>query len=147
MKENRIKNFRDSFAAGLFDRSGVCASGVKRNGVWWIIRDGDWFRPCWIHISERSTGCIRIRSDTDPGLPKTSWPYPRPDVGTLRKFVLTFHESELTKSTEELIFGYCSTREFQFSSPLFSQSSKTLHEAWTCKAEQHQNELRKRHQV
>ncbi len=142
MKENLIKDFRDSFAAGLFDRSGVCASGVKRNGVWWVIRDGDWFRPCWIYISEYYSGCIRIRSDIDPGLPKTSWPHPRPDAGAPHKFELTFHESELNKSTQELVFGCCSTRGFQFSSLLFSQSGEIPHRAWTRKAEQHYNELR-----
>ena len=144
VKTNPIKDFRDSFAAGLFRRSGVCASGVKRQGVWWIVRDGDWYRPCWIFITQYSPGCIRIRSDIDPGLPKTSWPHAKPDAGGAHKFELTFHETELTKDTQELIFGCCSVRDFQFTSPLFSESGEIPHYAWTRKGEQHYNDDRKR---
>jgi len=143
MKANRIKDFRDSFDISLNDRSEVCAHGRKQSGVWWVVRDGDWFRPCWIYFSEYSSGCIRIRSDKDPGFPKTSWPHPKPDAGAHQKFELTFHESELTKSTQELIFGCCSYRDFHFSSPYFSESGEIPHYACTRKGKQHYDELRK----
>ncbi|MEP6669680.1 MAG: hypothetical protein ABJF10_11040 [Chthoniobacter sp.] len=70
-----------------------------------------------------SPECVRITNAFNPGIPTARWPHQLPKAGGPIKFELTFHESELTKPTAALIFGCCSIRSFDFSSPLFDATN------------------------
>ena len=147
-----IRDFRDSLWHIVFERSGVrdhektgiCDQGIRGETVWWILKDNDWFRPCWVNIVPYgSTDLIRISSASIPKLPKSAWPYPRPHFGGLSSFKLTFHPDELsTRSNDatavhDLIFNCCCIRDFRFASPLFTQKGDIPGSAFSIRADKH----------
>ena len=147
--EATLRDYRDSFWCSLFERPGVCEQGTRGATVWWILRDVDWFRPCWVNIVPyNSTGLIRIRSDSEPKLPKTAWRYPRPHCGGLSHFELTFHPDELANrpndiaAVHDLIFGCSCIRDFRFASPLFTQTGEVPGYAFSTRADKHYREHR-----
>ena len=138
MKSKILKTFLGSFQAFLAAQPDVCASGTQFYSVWWVVTDGEWRKPCWIDIREHGKGCIRIISKNNPGMPKSAWPYARSPFSPEVLFELTFHPSELTKATEDLIYQCCSRRNFLFASPLFAETGAVPAFAWTLKARAHQ---------
>ena len=144
MPQNIISTFRDRFWLTVQQRRDVERAGRSSNGVWWIVRRDNWFRPCWIRLSEYSPGCFRIRNDIQVSVPKSAWPLHMPPIGGCESFELTFHESELTDAIHELIFSCCSVNDFQFSSPLFPESGEVPTYAWTIKGKQHDDVTRRK---
>ena len=137
MPSKIISDFCDRYWLTLVNHKGVEKAGQKPDGVWWIVcRDG-WFRPCWIHLSEYSPECIRIRNDIRVPIPKLVWPLDKPAVGGCEQFELTFHESELQDGIHELIFSSSSIPGFRIDSPLFDKSKELPGYGWTIKAKKH----------
>lgn len=144
MPSKLVSTFKDRFWLTVSERRDVERAGRSREGVWWITRHDDWFRPCWIRLSEYSAGCFRIRNDIGVPIPRSAWSFHMPHYGGCSQFELTFHESELTDDIHELIFSCCAIPQFQFSSPLFKESGEIPHYAWTIKGDQHYQATRKK---
>ena len=137
MSSKIISTFCRQFWFTLTGHAGVEEAGHKSDGVWWIVRRDEWFRPCWIHLLEYSPGCIRIRNDMQVPIPKSAWPLDKPYIGGCEQFELTFHESELRDDIHELIFSACLIPGFKFASPLFDESAVASGNVWTIKGRQH----------
>ena len=143
MKKDPIRKFRDSFANYLFNHAGVSQVGVNSEGVYWVTHKGDWVRLCWLNICEYCPGCIRLRNSHIISIPKSKWPFNKPNVGGAERFEFTFHESELNESIHDLIYGCCAIDGFLFSSPLFEKSGEIPAYAWTIKGSKHYESRRK----
>lgn len=137
MTTKLISTFKNRFWYTVSERRDVERAGRTGNGIWWFVRRDDWFRPCWVRLSEYSSGCFRIRDDVHVPIPKSAWPLHLPHYGGVAQFELTFHESELTDDIHDLIFSCCSVPGFHFASSLFPESGEVPHYAWTMKGKQH----------
>ena len=98
-----ISTFVDRFRYSLDCRDDVEHTGQRGGVVWWITRQDDWVRPCWVGVSRHLRGLIRIQNRTGVFLPRRVWPLAMPSRGGCRAVELTFDKSELTDAIHELI--------------------------------------------
>jgi hypothetical protein len=123
-------------AMPLFDNKRVASAGLKRETIYWRIREGNWTSVRWVTVTLYAPELLRLRNDLHPFIPKQVWPFPLPEI---RNFELTLHWTEITEALGEPVFAYCDAMGLpglELGWPLFEGEDGYPTYAWTRKAKE-----------
>jgi hypothetical protein len=118
----------------LFENERVASAGIKRETIYWRIREDNWTSVRWVTVAQYAPELLRLRNDLHPFIPKQVWPFALPGI---RNFKLTLHWMEITEALGEPVFAFCDAMGLpgvELGWPLFEGEQTYPGYAWTRKA-------------